>query len=138
MMTKKICNWLAFPAALLLTSCIKNDIPYPYIEGVIQAMEVYDMQGAPKIDAQRHVVELTVGDKAFLDSLPITKLVANAESEIIPDSSVCINPSQFPNFSFTSLNDLPANANTAIDFTKPVKILLRTYQDYIWSLVVKQ
>lgn len=138
MMTKKICNWLAFPAAFLLTSCIKNDIPYPYIEGVIQAMEVYDMQGAPKIDAQRHVVELTVGDKAFLDSLPITKLVANAESEIIPDSSVCINPSQFPNFSFTSLNDLPANANTAIDFTKPVKILLRTYQDYIWSLVVKQ
>ena len=138
MMTKKICNWLAFPAALLLTSCIKNDIPYPYIEGVIQAMEVYDMQGAPKFDAQRHVVELTVGDKAFLDSLPITKLVANAESEIIPDSSVCINPSQFPNFSFTSLNDLPANANTAIDFTKPVKILLRTYQDYIWSLVVKQ
>lgn len=137
-MTKRIFRTALLIACLGLTSCIKNDIPYPYIEGVIQDIEVFDMQGSAKIDVQRHVIELTVGENAFLDSLPITKLVANAESEIIPDSSVCIHYSQFPHYSFTSLNDLPANANTAIDFTKPVKFLLRTYQDYIWTLKVTQ
>lgn len=137
-MKRKIYHVFLSCATFFLASCIKNDIPYPHIEGVIQDIEVYDMQGAAKIDAQRHVVELTVGENAVLDSLPITKLVANAEAEILPDTSVCIEYFQFPHYSFTSLNDLPANANTAIDFTKPVKILLRTYQDYIWTLKVTQ
>ena len=34
----------------MLVSCIKNDIPYPYIEGVIQAIEVKGFVGDAKID----------------------------------------------------------------------------------------
>ena len=42
----------------MLVSCIKNDIPYPYIEGVIQAIEVKGIVGDAKIDKQRHAVEV--------------------------------------------------------------------------------
>ncbi len=138
MTAKRIRNIILFAAAGLATSCIKNDIPYPNIEGVIESIELYDMQGEPKIDSQRRTVDITVGENAILDELAITKLVVNPEAEIIPDPDACANSSQFPNYSFTSLSDLPANANTAMDFRGPVTLLLRTYQDYVWTLRVTQ
>ncbi len=120
----------------VLTSCIKNDIPYPYIEGVIQSMEVENMIGDAKIDKQRHAVEVVVDENANLKSIVVTKLVANQEARIYPEESACANASQFPDFSFTSLDDLPGNANTTLDCSSPITILLRTYQDYVWTLKV--
>lgn len=130
----------SFISLLLLnmSSCIENDIPYPYIEGVIQEIQVEGMQGEAVFNNQARTIELTIGEDAFIDSLPITKLVANTESLIYPDTTVCIKPSGFPDFSFSSLEELPANANTAIDFTNPVDVLLKTYQDYWWKITVKQ
>lgn len=130
----------SFISLLLLnmSSCIENDIPYPYIEGVIQEIQVEGMQGEAVFNNQARTIELTIGEDAFIDSLPITKLVANTESLIYPDTTVCIKPSGFPDFSFSSLEELPANANTAIDFTNPVDVLLKTYQDYWWKVIVKQ
>lgn len=123
---------------LNMSSCIENDIPYPYIEGVIQEIQVEGMQGEAVFNNQARTIELTIGEDAFIDSLPITKLVANTEALIYPDSTACIKYSGFPEFSFSSLSELPANANTAIDFTKPVNFLLKTYQDYWWKITVKQ
>ncbi len=122
----------------VLASCIKNDIPYPHIEGVIQAIEVQDMLGDAKIDKQRHTVEVVVGEDANLKSIVITKLVTNSEAKIYPEADVCANASQFPDYSFTSLDDLPANANTQLDCSLPVTFTLSTYQDYTWTLKVKQ
>lgn len=121
-----------------MSSCIENDIPYPYIEGVIQEIQVEGMQGEAVFNNQARTIELTIGEDAFIDSLPITKLVANTEALIYPDSTACIKYSGFPEFSFSSLSELPANANTAIDFTKPVNFLLKTYQEYWWKITVKQ
>lgn len=130
----------SFVSLLLLnmSSCIENDIPYPYIEGVIQEIQVDGMLGEAVFNNQARTIELTIGEDAFIDSLPITKLVANTEALIYPDTAACIKPNGFPNFSFNSLNELPANANTAIDFTNPVGFLLKTYQDYWWKITVKQ
>lgn len=138
MFKKTIIHFAIVLAGLNLMSCIHNDIPYPYIEGVIQDIAVYDMQGDAQIDTKRRIVELTVGEDAWLSSLQITKLVANTEASIFPDTSACIRPDQFPNYSFTSLSELPANANTSIDFTQPLKITLSTYQDYVWTIKVTQ
>lgn len=130
----------SFISLLLLnmSSCIENDIPYPYIEGVIQEIQVDGMQGEAVFNNQARTIELTIGEDAFIDSLPITKLVANSEASIYPDEEACIKPNGFPNFSFSSLKELPANANTAVDFTNPVRFLLKTYQDYQWKISVKQ
>lgn len=131
---------LSFVSLLLLnmSSCIENDIPYPYIEGVIQEIQVDGMQGEAVFNNQARTIELTIGEDAFIDSLPITKLVANSEAMIYPDTAACIKPNGFPSFSFTSLKDLPANANTAVNFTNPLSVLLKTYQDYWWKITVKQ
>ena len=130
----------SFISLLLLnmSSCIENDIPYPYIEGVIQEIQVDGMQGEAVFNNQARTIELTIGEDAFIDSLPITKLVANTEALIYPDTAACIKPNGFPNFSFNSLDELPANANTAVDFTNPVSFLLKTYQNYWWKVVVTQ
>lgn len=130
----------SFALCLLLnmTSCIENDLPYPYIEGVIQEIQVEDMQGEAVFNNQARTIELTIGENAFIDNLPITKLVATAEALIYPDTTACIKASGFPNFSFSSLNELPSNANTAVNFTTPVSVLLKTYQEYWWKITVKQ
>lgn len=130
----------SFVSFLLLnmSSCIENDIPYPYIEGVIQDIQVEGMQGEAVFNNQARTIELTIGEDAFIDSLPIMKLVANSEALIYPDSAACIKASGFPDFSFSSLDELPSNANTAINFTNPVSVLLKTYQEYWWKITVKQ
>ena len=84
-----------------MSSCIENDIPYPYIEGVIQEIQVDGMQGEAVFNNQARTIELTIGEDAFIDSLPITKLVANSEASIYPDEEACIKPNGFPNFSFS-------------------------------------
>lgn len=122
----------------LFVSCIENDIPYPYIEGYIEDIQVEDMEGDAEIDRTNRVVNITVGEDVFLDSLPITRLVVNEDATIYPDSTACIRVNGFPTFSFSSLSELPGNANTAVDFTNPVHFLLRTYQDYMWTINVTQ
>lgn len=138
MIMKALKYSFAFLLLLNMSSCIENDIPYPYIEGVIQEFQVEGMQGEAVFNNQARTIELTIGEDAFIDSLPVTKLIANTEASIYPDVAACIKPNGFPNFSFSSLSELPANANTAIDFTNPVRILLKTYQDYQWRVTVKQ
>ena len=122
----------------LFVSCIENDIPYPYIEGYIEDIQVEDMEGDAEIDRTNRVVNITVGEDVFLDSLPITRLVVNEDATIYPDSAACIRVNGFPTFSFSSLDELPGNANTAVDFTNPAHFLLRTYQDYQWTINVTQ
>ena len=123
---------------LAVCSCVKNDLPYPYIESVIEEIGVYDMKGDPVIDAVSNTVNITVGEYADLSKLQITKLVVSENAEIIPDKNACASFEQFPNKSFSSLDELPANANTVVDFTNTVRIVLKTYQEHVWNIKVTQ
>lgn len=123
---------------ILFASCISNDLPYPYIPGEIQEISVKGQVGNSTIDPITRSVAITINEYAELDSVVITKLIANAESKIIPEKNVSVKPDAFPDFSFTSLLDLPGNANTAINAKSPAKLLLQTYQDYIWTLNIEQ
>lgn len=123
---------------LFMTSCIDNDIPYPYILGEIKEIAIEGQIGETKIDLAKRTVDLTVDERVELEEIKITKLIANQEALIKPDEKACVDAGKFPDFSYTSLNDLPANANTAMNFTEPVSMLLQTYQDYYWTIKVKQ
>ena len=124
--------------AIAACSCVKNDLPYPYIESVIEEIGVYDMKGEPVIDAASNTVSITVGELADVSKLQITKLKVSEDAEIIPDKDACASFEQFPNKSFASLDELPANANTVVDFTKTVRFVLKTYQEYVWNIKVTQ
>ncbi|CDD32842.1 PCMD domain-containing protein [Phocaeicola barnesiae] len=133
----------------VLTSCaIRNDIPYPIEEANIVSFEVEGQRAETEggnaqatINTKDRSVTLFVNDAVDISNLKITKLVAsstNMEVEIFPDSAACKNYDKFPRTSFESLDDIPLSMDTRMNFSQPVKFLLRTYQDYTWTVTVKQ
>lgn len=123
---------------LLLASCIKNDVPYPYIPGNIIEMAVEGQEGETEIDGNGYKVNITVGGDVDIDSLKVLKLKISEEAMMTPDSLACVRFVKFPRWSFDSLEALPSAANTYMRMGRPVKILLETYQKYKWTIQVKQ
>lgn len=131
----------------LITACdIKNDIPYPIVDGAIEAMEVEgqcDAEGNPTtqatINKKERTVKLYVDDTVNKQEIRITKLmVSNEATYTLADKSVCLDEERFPTTGFPSLNDLPKKADTRVNFSKPLGFKLHTYQDYDWTVSLEQ
>ena len=143
-MTKRLT--ILYTLVAMLSACaIRNDIPYPVVEGTITAFETEGMRGETvgnatqaTINAKTRTVTLYVDDSVDLQKLKITKLTLSANTRLKADSTVCVDFGMFPTMGFESLDDLPLSANTRMDFTKPVKFTLSTYQDYEWTVNVTQ
>ena len=132
--------------SLLVASCaIENDIPYPIIEASIESIEVEGQRGAEEnvftaatINKTARTVLLYVNDSVDITKLKITRLKITEDAELIPDSAACVNYKKFPNTGFASLDSIPVSSNTRMNFSSPVNFTLRTYQDYVWQVTVKQ
>ena len=132
--------------SLLVASCaIENDIPYPIIEASIESIEVEGQRGAEEnvftaatINKTSRTVLLYVNDSVDITKLKITRLKITEDAELIPDSAACVNYEKFPNTGFASLDSIPVSSNTRMNFSSPVNFTLRTYQDYVWQVTVKQ
>ena len=133
----------ALAAATLLASCaIKDDIPYPIVEAAITAIAVEgqcnaDDSGpeAATIDKAQATITINVSDTVDIERLRITQLTVTNDATITPPTNA-ISPTSFPSKGF----DSPAPGdNTAIDFSSGSATLrLTTYQDYDWTLRVRQ
>ncbi len=131
---------------LALTACaIENDIPYPIVDGSIQDFEVEgqcgpDGSGSQQatIDKNARTVKLYVDDSVDLSELRITKLTVSNNATLVPDSTLCHNYAKFPTVGFSSLDDIPISSDTRMDFSNSATIILRTYQDYAWSISIEQ
>ena len=143
-MTHKIPYYLF--CLLLLSSCkIENDIPYPIVDGIIQAFETEgqcDASGNSStqttINKNDRTVSLYVDDTVDLTKLRITKLTVSNDAALIIDSTLCNNYSKFPTTGFESLDAIPVSSDTRVDFSKSVQMILRTYQDYVWTFNIQQ
>lgn len=132
-------------ASLFLTACaIRNDIPYPIVDGAIEAMEVEgqcDAEGTATtkatINKNERKVTLYVDDTVDLSNLRIRRMAVSNEAAIRPDSVRCKDYARFPTAGFEAAS-LPADANTRVDFTRPARFTLHTYQDYTWQVEVSQ
>lgn len=127
-----------FLSVFALGACIQNDIPYPYIKGEITAFEVEGQTGDAEINKNSRTIVVEVGDEVDIEELRITRFVVNEEATYSIDEQYCVSPNKFPSAGFSALADLPAGADTRVDFSKTVPVLLRTYQDYQWMITVKQ
>ena len=130
---------------MLLTNCIENNIPYPYIPGQILAMEVegiaLDTDGnpiLPVIDSENRTVTLTIFDDVNIDSLRITRLEITDDATLQVDSLACINYVKFPSYGFSSLADLPVSANTRMRMSKPTIFQIGQYSQFEWRVTVNQ
>lgn len=146
-MLLKNLRYITSLALALLTGCaIENDIPYPTVEAAIAAIEVEgqraaegETNAAATIDNTVRTVTLYVNDSVDVSELRVTRLALSpTDAELLVDSALCDNPERFPFGHFASLDSLPASANTRLDFSRPVDLTLRTYQDYTWRVTVEQ
>lgn len=118
-----------------LGGCIKNDLPYPVIKGVIKELETEGFVSST-FDLQAMKVSVLVADTVDLRNVLITRFETNAESAILPDQEACLDYLHFPDSGFVSLEELPLSANTRVNFKKEAVFTLRTYQDYEWKISV--
>lgn len=135
-------------ALSFLASCaIENDIPYPQIVGSITAFEVEGQRGpednegstAAVIDANARTVTVYVNDSVDVRELKITRLALDPrDAALLVDSALCDDAEHFPFEHFASLDSIPVSSNTRVDFSKPVNMTVRTYQDYVWKVEVEQ
>ena len=137
--------YLIFSVFFLFSCAIENDIPYPISEGVITDMEVEGQTAAQGssdskavIDKTKRTVSIVVDDGVDISKLRITKLSVSNDAVISIDPNICNNYSKFPTTGFDSLDELMVSADTRVDFSNPVKLTLKTYQDYEWTINVQQ
>lgn len=139
---------------LTLASCeVKNDFPYPIVHGLITEFEVEGQCGedggssfTTAIDKDAHSITIYVSDTVDLSKLRVTKITLSGTTynpdvnyqdapHITPDSAYCLNFNQFPRSSFNKPN---SSQDTRVNFTHPVRFVVSTYQDYVWTVTVKQ
>jgi len=101
-------------------------------------MEVEGQIGETEIDAAKGMVRMTINGNVDIDSLKVLKLKISKEAMMTPDSAACVKFVKFPRWSFDSLGALPSTANTCMHLGRPVEMLLQTYQEYHWTIQVKQ
>lgn len=145
-MIKKIL-YSIFALSFLASCAIENDIPYPQIVGSITAFEVEGQRGpednegttAAVIDANARTVTVYVNDSVDVRELKITRLALDPrDAALVVDSALCDDAEHFPFSHFASLDSIPVSSNTRVDFSNPVNMTVRTYQDYVWKVTVEQ
>lgn len=127
---------IALLATFGLNGCIENDIPYPYTAGNITEIEVSGMVGGPEIKNTTRNIVLQVSDTVDVANVRITRLLATNDASIFPDVTKCLQADAFPEKGFEALDSLEAGADTRVNFLTPVAFLLKTYQDYPWTITV--
>ena len=126
------------------SSCtIEDDLPLPIKKAEITAFKVegqcneLDTDSAEAvIDKNTRTVSVFVSDTVNLGALSIQCFEVSNEATIIPKQDICIYPDHFPTTSFTrSAGDVSSKVN----FSKgTADFILRTYQDYEWTINVRQ
>ena len=109
----KICICTAL--ALMLTACLKNDIPYPVIKVSFNSMVAEGQIKPSKIDKNEQTVTLYLDERVNLKNVQInTYEIDNTEATINKDIT------------------------SGLDLTRPVDVILSLYQDYVWTIKAEQ
>ena len=128
---------------LTLSSCaIVDDIPYPIIDTEITAFEVEGMcdatgedAGTATIDKTTRTIDIFVNDMVDITNLKVTNLEVTNDALVIIDSIIRRNSDTFPT------NGLPVIQRSNpfhVNCSAGLPILLRTWQDYEWTVKVSQ
>lgn len=113
-MRKKISYIIPLFCALLLASCIQNDIPYPRIKAQILAISAQGQVGAATIDNATQTVRIELADTVDMRRVRI-------ESLSLTEGATSTLP-----------------ADSTIDLTHDYAITLSIYQDYTWTIQAAQ
>lgn len=127
---------------ILVASCdIKDDFALPLRRTQITSFEVEGQCDAAGkawagavIDNDTRTVDVYVCDTVDLRSLKIKSLTASKNATFTLESGSSEAVADFPKQGV----DSATVADVRVDFTRPVKFVLHTYQDYEWVVNVRQ
>lgn len=140
---KYIYNAFCLLVVSLMASCaIKDDIPFPIVEGAITAFEVEGQcdaegneGGTAVIDNNTRTVKVYVNDLVDVANLKVKRLEVSNEALIIKDSVVYGTSDKYFVKDYSQSASL---SNLHADFTSDAIFTLRTWQDYEWMVKVDQ
>lgn len=101
--------------AVLAASCLKDDIPYPYIQANFRTIEVEDVTAGPVIDSVSRTVTLQFPETANIYDVQITGYTLTPGAYIVGDS-----------------------ITGGVDLSQPRTVTLRLYQDYDWLITASR
>ncbi len=101
-------------SVVLLTGCIKNDVPYPIIECVIDSIAAEGLSGEPTYDRINRTVTLPLVDTTDIQAVNIT--------------SASISPNARTSEPITGIQNLSV----------PMIVTLTLYQNYEWRIEATQ
>ena len=110
-----LCGMMVALGAGVLTSCLKNDIPYPLVQCAFLTIEAEHQLGKAAIDTKNQVVTLNLDETANLADVRITSYTITEEATISSDIRGGINLSG-----------------------EPYSVVLSLYQDYTWLIRAQQ
>ena len=99
---------------VVLTACIKNDIPYPVVRLSITGFTVDGQIGETVINNEDRTVTVTL-----LDSVDINKVLVT-------------------HFDCSENAQTDLTENMTIDLSSPKEVILSLYKDYHWTIIAKQ
>lgn len=99
---------------LLLNSCLfENDMSYPQMAADILTFKV-DGQVSVDIDAENHEVHIELAESVDLSKVPVSDITVSEGAQVV--------------------GGLPSY----LDLTKPVTILVKTYDETVWTITATQ
>lgn len=106
---------IAVVFSVLLSGCIKNDIPYARIQANILSIEAVGQDAGARIDSLKREINLYFPEEVDISKVKIENYTLTKGASIVGDS----------------LNGL-------LDLTEPRTVTVRLYQDYQWTLIANQ
>ena len=103
-----------FAALLMLGACIENDIPYPVIKASIASLEV---EGARQVSINEEKRKVEIELEESVDIKAVNILSAGLKPENAAASF---------------------KLEGEFDLSQELKVVLKTYQDYSWTIVATQ
>ena len=102
-------------ASVLLTGCIKNNIPYPRIQVNFQKFEVKDEIRTASIDSTNMQLTVFLSEAADIYAVDVLNYTLTPGGEVIGDI-----------------------LSSPLDLSKPQQVTLKMYQEYQWTITARQ
>jgi len=106
---------LYIAAALLLCSCIHNDVPYARIQANFISLEASGQDAGTLIDSATRTATITLPEQIDIENVRIS------DYSITPGATIIDNPLLQP-----------------VDLSTPLNVTLRLYQDWNWRIIANQ
>lgn len=102
-------------AVLALAGCIHNDIPYPYIQPNFVSFEVLGQEGGTSIDSATRTVAVPLDESVDIYAARVASYSITPGAELLDDIF-----------------------GEPVDLSAPLRVTLRLYQDYVWTIKATQ